>query len=169
MPEDGLQLFQLQGRGDAEHAIFPVETAVRHQDVAVWIESEKIAEGLGSDDCAGDGIIFGNRLLEEDLQGFPGAAAQIGKKLPIVEKVSAEDFRDAEYEMSVRNLLEDIHEEPLPEFHYALLVTGGAKVPALAGKCQKIFMAAVFTVHAGKAVVEITAVEMAIDRGRICS
>ncbi len=82
MPEDGLKLFQLQGRGDAEHAPAAVETAVRHEDVGVRIESEKIAEGLDSDDCAGDGIIFGNRLLEKDLQGFPGAATEIGKKLP---------------------------------------------------------------------------------------
>ena len=33
--EDGLQLFQLQGRGDEEHALVAVETAVRHEDVGV--------------------------------------------------------------------------------------------------------------------------------------
>ena len=38
VPEDGLQLFQLQGWGDAEHAAVTIETAVRHQDVAVGIE-----------------------------------------------------------------------------------------------------------------------------------
>jgi len=54
--EEGLQLFQLQGRGNAEHALFPVETAVRHQDMAVWFESEIIAEGSDNDDCAGEGI-----------------------------------------------------------------------------------------------------------------
>ena len=61
--------------------------------MAVWIESEKIAESLDSDDGAGDGIVFGNRILEKNLQGFPGTAAQIGKKLPIVEKVTAEDLK----------------------------------------------------------------------------
>jgi len=35
-------------------------------------------------DGAGDGIIFGNRLPEKDLQGFPSVAAEIGKKLPIL-------------------------------------------------------------------------------------
>ena len=35
MSEDGLQLFQLQGRGNAEHALVAVETAVRHEDVGV--------------------------------------------------------------------------------------------------------------------------------------
>ena len=37
VPEDGLQLFQLQRRGDAEHASAAVETAVRDEDVAVGI------------------------------------------------------------------------------------------------------------------------------------
>ena len=122
MPEEGLQLFQLQGRGDAEHAAITIETAVRHENVGVRIVSQKIAEGLHGDDGAGDGIIFRNRILEKDLQGFPGAAAEIGKKLPIVKKVTAEDLRDAEYEMTVRNLLEDIRAEPLPEFHHAFLM-----------------------------------------------
>jgi hypothetical protein len=118
---------------------------------------------LGALIGAGDGIVFRNCILEKNLQGFPGATAQIGKKLPIVEEVTVEDFRDAEYEMSVRNLLEDIHAEPLPEFHHPLLMTGWTKVAALARKCQQIFMAAVFAFHAGKAVVQITAVEMTID------
>ena len=130
MPEEGLQLFQLQGRGDAEHALFaidavlslPKETAVRHRNVTVGIESEKIAEGLDSDDGAWDGIIFRNRILDKNLQGFPGAAAEISKKLPVIEEIPTEDLRDAEYEMTVRNLLEDIHAEPLPEFHHALLM-----------------------------------------------
>jgi hypothetical protein len=42
-------------------------------------------------------------------------------------------------------------------------MAGGAEVAALAGKRQPIFMAAIFAFHAGKAVVRITAVEIAID------
>ena len=38
-------------------------------------------------------------MLEKNLQGFPGAAAEIGKKFPVIEKVTAEDFRDAEYDV----------------------------------------------------------------------
>ncbi|MFH1912553.1 MAG: hypothetical protein ABIK91_11140 [Pseudomonadota bacterium] len=34
---------------------------------------------------------------------------------------------------------------------------------ALTRKCQQIFVAAIFTFHAGKAVVQITAIEIAID------
>ena len=61
-------------------------------------------------------------MPEKNLQRFPGATAEIGKKLPIVEKVTAEDFRDAEYEMPVRNFLEDIRAEPFSEFHHAFLM-----------------------------------------------
>src|SRR4030042_1427567 len=121
VPEDGLQLFQLQGRGDADHPAITIKTAVGHQDVGGWMKSEKIAKRLDSNDGAGDGVVFMNRLLEKNLQGFPGAAAQIGKKLPIIQKVTAEDFGDAEYEMPVRNLFEDIHAEPFSEFHHAFL------------------------------------------------
>jgi len=57
------------------------------------IESEKIAEGLDSVHGAGDGIIFRNRTLEKNLQDFPGAAAEIGKKLPVIEEIPTEDFQ----------------------------------------------------------------------------
>jgi hypothetical protein len=33
--KDGFQLFQLQGRGDAEHALVAIETAVRHENVCI--------------------------------------------------------------------------------------------------------------------------------------
>jgi hypothetical protein len=72
---------------------------------------------LDTDDRSGNGFIFRNRILEKTLQRSPGAAAQIGKEFSIIQKVTAEYFRDAEYKMSMRNLLEDVHAQPLPEFH----------------------------------------------------
>ena len=39
--------------------------------------------------------------------------------------------------MPVRNLLEDIHAEPFPEFHHALLVAGWAEMTALARKSRE--------------------------------
>jgi hypothetical protein len=52
VPEDRLQLFQAQRRSDPEHAL-PVKASVRHQDMAVGIESEEIAKSLDGDDGAG--------------------------------------------------------------------------------------------------------------------
>jgi hypothetical protein len=37
------------------------------------------------------------------------------------------------------------------------------KAAAFARKCQQIFVAAVFTFHTGKAVMQITAIEIAVD------
>jgi hypothetical protein len=42
-------------------------------------------------------------------------------------------------------------------------MAGGAKAAALAGKCQQIFMAAVFAFHTGKTVVQIPAIEITMD------
>jgi hypothetical protein len=42
-------------------------------------------------------------------------------------------------------------------------MTGGAKMTPFAGEGQKILMAAIFAFHTGKAVVQIAAIEIAID------
>ena len=72
-------------RGDAKHALAAVEAAIGYQDMAVGIESEEVTKGLDGDDCTGNGILLRYCLLEEDLQGFPGAAAKIGEELSIIQ------------------------------------------------------------------------------------
>ena len=83
VPEDRLQLFQVQ-EGATRNMPLPVKASVRHQDMAVGIESEEIAKGLDGDDGAGDGIPLRHRLLKKELQGVPCAATQIGKKIPVI-------------------------------------------------------------------------------------
>ena len=163
VPENHLQFFQFQRRRDAEHAFVPIKAAVRQKDVAVWIESEKVAEGLDRDDRAGDGFFFRYGLLHKHFQGFPGAAAEGGKQFSIIQKIPAKNLGNTEYEMPVGNLFEDIHTEPLAEFHHALLVAGRAEMAALAGERQKIFVAAVITSDAGKTMLQIAAVEVTVD------
>jgi len=63
--------------------------------MGVLIESKKVAEGLDNGDGVGDGIVFRNCVLDKNLQGFPGRATEIVKKLPVIEKVTAEDLRYA--------------------------------------------------------------------------
>ena len=116
-----------------------------------------------TESCAGDGIIFRNQMLEKNLQGFPGAAAEGGKKLSIIQKVTTQYFRYAECEMPARNLLEDIHAEPLPKFHHTFLMAGWAEVPPLTRKCQQVFMAAVFAFHTGKTVLQIAAIQITVN------
>jgi hypothetical protein len=43
------------------------------------------------------------------------------------------------------------------------MMAGGAMMAALARKYQQVLIAAVFAVHTGKAVVEITAVQIQVD------
>ena len=105
LPEDGLQLFQFNRRSNAEHASAAVEASVGDEDVAVGIEAEEVTESLDCDNGAGDGIIFGNHILDEYLQGFPGAPAQIGQKLPVIQEVTAQDLRDAKDKMPMGTFL----------------------------------------------------------------
>jgi hypothetical protein len=102
-------------------------------------------------------------MLEKNLQGFPGAAAEGGKEFSIIQKVATKNLRNTEHEMPVGYLFEDVHAEPLPEFHHALLMAGWAEVAALAGKSEEIFMAAVFAFHTGKTVLQIAAIEITIN------
>jgi len=46
---------------------------------------------------------------------------------------------------------------------HPLLMTGGAKVSTLTGKSEKILVVAVSTFHAGKAVVQIAAIEITVN------
>ena len=59
------------------------------------IESKEIAKALDSNDGAGDGISFRNRMLEKNLQGFPGAAAEGGNE--VFDHTESSDEESSEY------------------------------------------------------------------------
>ena len=63
--------------------------------MAVGIKVEKIAKGLNGDDGARDRILFVYNLLQEKLQRFPGASAQIMEQTTIIEKVATQDLKRA--------------------------------------------------------------------------
>jgi hypothetical protein len=131
--------------------------------MAVGVEVQEIPKGLDGDDCARRGILAANGWQKDGLKRFPCAAAQFGEEFPIIEEVAPENLWHAEGEVPVGGRFEDPLTKPLPEFHYSLLVAGRAEVAALAGECQEVFMAAVLAFHAGKAVVEDAAIQIAED------
>jgi len=94
----------------------------------VRIVSQEVAKRLHGDDGAGHGIRghlaarCPHRLLEKDLQGFPGRAAEIGEKLPVVQEIPAQYLRDAEDKMAMGDLFEYLGTQPFPELHHALLM-----------------------------------------------
>ena len=96
--------------------------------MAVGIKSQEVAKSLDGDDRAGNGIPLRHRLPKKELQGFPGAATQVGKQVPVIEEIPAQDFRDTEYDMAVGNLLKHAGTEPFAEFHHPLLMAGGAEI-----------------------------------------
>jgi hypothetical protein len=110
------------------------------------------------------GSFSGTECWRNTFKDPQARAAEIGKKLPVIQEVTAEDLRNAEDEMPVRNLLEHIHAQPFPEFDHSPPMAGRTDMAARAGECQEVFMAAVFTFHTGKAVVQIAAIEIAIEQ-----
>jgi hypothetical protein len=63
-------------------------------------------------------------IPKKEIQGFPGAAAQIGKKAPVIEEVPAQDLGDTEDEIRWGTFLSTVGTEPFPEFHHPLLMAG---------------------------------------------
>ena len=86
---------------------------------------------MDGDNGTRDRVFLWDGFLEEFLQGLPGATAEVGKELSVIEKISAKDFGYAENEMAVGNCLEDLLTEPFPEFHYSFLMTRWTEVAAL--------------------------------------
>lgn len=55
--------------------------------MAVKIEFEEVAKGLDGDGGPGNGVPLRHRFLKKEFQGSPGAAAHIGKKVPVTKKI----------------------------------------------------------------------------------
>jgi hypothetical protein len=111
----------------------------------------------------GMGSVSGTECWRKTFRDSQAQRLKSARSFLSYKEVTAEDFRDAEDKMPVRDLLEDIHTKPFPEFHHAFLMTGRAKVPPFTGKCQQVFVAAVFAFNSGKSVVQIAAIQIPIN------
>jgi hypothetical protein len=63
----------------------------------------------------------------------------------------------------MRYCLDYVTAQPFTEFHPPLLMTRRAEMPALARKCQQIFMAAVIASDAGKTATQVTTIQVTLD------
>ncbi len=70
VPEDRLQLFQVQGRSNPEHTP-AVKASVRHQDMEVGIEPQEVAKGLDGDDPRREWDSSARPPPEERPSGIP--------------------------------------------------------------------------------------------------
>jgi hypothetical protein len=61
------------------------------------------------------------------------------------------------------DVFEHLLAQPFTELDDSFLVAGGSKMPALAGKRQQVFMAAIRTSHPGKSQVQVPAVQIPVN------
>ena len=71
--------------------------------MAVGVKSQKVSKGLDGDGGSGDGFFTGMTMLIIDFQRFPNTAAEFQKEPSIVEKISPQNFGDAEHKMPMRD------------------------------------------------------------------
>ena len=133
--------------------------------MAMGVEPQKIPKRLDRNDRSRRPIPLWNRLLEKYPQGLPSATTQFRKQRTVVEEVTAQDFRDAEDNVTMGNLFQNLSAHPFAKLNHSLLVAGGTEVSALAREGQKIFMAALCTSDSGKAVAQNATVQIAVDHG----
>ena len=104
------------------------------------MESKEVAKRVYCHNGPRNGLLFRHGFLEEFFQGFPvptTVGTEIGEQLSVPRSgrgqaprkyrrrilVNTPSSKKTEDEMSVRNGLEHFFTEPLPEFHYTLLMT----------------------------------------------
>jgi hypothetical protein len=65
--------------------------------------------------------------------------------------------------MPVGNLLDHLRTQPLTEFCDPFLMAGRTKMAVRAGECKQALVSAIFAFYAGEAIVQISAIEIAVD------
>ncbi len=92
----------------------------------------KIPERLYGDDSPGHGLRVPHTGRVKGFQSLPSTTAQTGKELAIIKEISAENFRDAESEVSMGNGLQNLFTQIFPEFNYTLLMALWAEMSSFA-------------------------------------
>jgi hypothetical protein len=86
----------------------------------------------------------------------------LGQQAAIIHKIAPQPFGDAKDPLAVEYLFEYLGIQEFTEFEDPFLMTGGAKIPAFAGKWQEVFMLAVITFNPGKTQMKVAAVQVFI-------
>jgi hypothetical protein len=132
--------------------------------VNVRVEVRQVPEGLHEQDQAGPGA--GQRLGVRVDEQSGSNAAQLTQPRPMPAEDGAQELRQGEHVLAMRDRLEDILLDPFAVEQHALLVVARAEVAGLAGECEQIVVAAGIAVDAGEAVMRIAAFDETLDRAR---
>jgi len=90
---------------------------------------------------------------------------EVGKELAALAENAAEDARDGEDKLAVRDFVANGGGDPVAGGADAALVAGWTEVVALAGEGKKAFVAAVGALEAGEAGSEVATAEEGFDGG----
>jgi len=143
----------------------PIHQAGGGKDMEMGMEVQVIAECLHG----GDGGELSIRQIEPCAH--PVAQALDADPEEVVEGLAtfAEDAAQGpghrKDELAVRNLEANIVGNPITQGADTALVAAGAEMPALAGECEQLLMAAVGALEAGKSGSEVAAAVELIDHG----
>ena len=105
---------------------------VGDNSMKVWMKPGIIPGGADHHDHAQYAIIEAQHRSKEDIQAFLGTMAQLRQKLAVVLEIDAQQDRDTEVELSMRDGIEDLVGDVFPELNRFLGMAARAKPAALA-------------------------------------
>ena len=139
------------------------EEAVGDEGVEVGMEIEVFAEGVEGHDDAGDALGAGQGGAEVFLEAFMGEGAEALEEVAVALEIGAEHFGDGQDVVAVGHGGEDLVEDEAGGGLDVFLVAGGTEPAAFAGEGEQILVLAVVAANAGKAALEVAALEEFVD------
>ena len=145
--------------GHAVEAALGVEQAVGGKDVEVRVGEEVIAEGVDGGDSGESAVGQIETGAEGFEQGVSGGFEQEMEEVSALAEDAAQDFRDGEDELAVRDFVTNRGGDPLGALADAALVAGGTEVAALAGEGEEAFVSAIGTMESEETGGKVAAAE----------
>jgi hypothetical protein len=88
---------------------------------------------------------------------------ELAKQFAIVLEISAENDREAEYVLSVRDRVQDVLPQMRTKLDNFLRMTTRAKPSAAATESEQVFVAAVWATDSGKSLLQVAAFQIPFD------
>ena len=134
--------------------------AVGGQNMQMGVPYAVIPEGLDRRDSTDLPFRQLKSWAKKPFQALVGAAAEISQQGTVVFEMEAQDFRDTEDILPVRNQIEDGLAQLLAELNPFFGVATGAEPTAAAAEGQQALMAAVGAAYPGETLEQVAALEI---------
>ena len=94
--------------GEAMEGPVRAKQPVGDNGMEVWVKPGMIPEGMDDRNHAQDAVIEARHGSKEGLKALLGAVAELRRQLAVVFEINAQHDGDTEYELSVRDGIEDV-------------------------------------------------------------